>query len=216
MNHLEHGSAWKNDHADGNGKRVSGYVSDILSKIGMVSEAHAEQPAAANKPDLDKAPAWADVATKPEFINLAPEDKEKAKRAYFDYYIRPHAGGQSDVLLEQFMGMPNKPRERTWGETLSDTGMQLAEGVNTIAGAIPNLVSPEGEAAEFFNRNAKFWRDKQSDPLKAKIQLADEAISKAGEDGVIAQIVESANQYFNDPALAARFIVTKPMKTMPL
>lgn len=205
------GPAWHNDHADANGKRVSSYVGNVLSKLGIVSEAHAEQP----KPDLSKAPKWSDIVAKPEFSKLSEEDRIKAKRAYFDHYARPHAGNQADALLQQFMSKPDPTNERTWGEALSDTGVQLAEGVNTIAGAIPNLIAPEGGAAEFFNQNADFWRNKQSDVLKSKIATADKAISAADQDGVLAQIAEASSQYFSDPALAARFIITNLPSMIP-
>ncbi|WP_374638875.1 LPD38 domain-containing protein [Hydrogenophaga sp.] len=106
-------------------------------------------------------------------------------------------------------------RERSWGEAAKDTAVQLAEGVNTIAGAVPNLVAPEGNVAGFFRENADFWRDKQSDPLKKKMARADEAITAAGEDGVIAQVAAAASQYFSDPALAARFVVTNLPSMIP-
>lgn len=208
------GSAWKNDRADGNGKRVSGYVSDILAKVGGISEAQAAQPAT-TAPDLTKAPKWADIAGKPEFTSLPPEKQTEAKAAYFDYYIAPHAGQQAAALRQQFMQSPTGAPDRTWGEAAGDTGVQLAEGVNTILGAIPNLVSPEGDVAGFFNDNAQFWRDKQSKTLQGKIANADKAITKAGEDGVILQIVEASSQYFTDPALAARFITTNLPSMIP-
>lgn len=107
------------------------------------------------------------------------------------------------------------PRERTWGEVATDTGAQLGEGVNNIIGAIPNLIAPEGKVAGFFNDNADYWRDQQSDPLKAKIAAADEKITAAGEDGVIAQIGEAASIYFKDPALAARFVTTNLPSLIP-
>ena len=107
------------------------------------------------------------------------------------------------------------PENRTWGQAASDTAVQLGEGVNTILGAIPNLVAPEGETAAFFNRNAQYWRDQQSDPLKSRIASADQAIDAAGEDGVIAQITEAASQYFTDPALAARFVTTNLPSMIP-
>lgn len=110
---------------------------------------------------------------------------------------------------------PEAPAKRSMGEAVADTGVQLAEGVNTILGAVPNLVSPEGKVAGFFNDNAQFWRDKQSGPLKSKIANADQAITQAGEDGVLSQIAEAASQYFGDPALAARFVTTNLPSMIP-
>ncbi len=121
----------------------------------------------------------------------------------------------ADAKPSEPMGFVPIERERSWGEAAKDTAVQLAEGVNTIAGAVPNLVAPEGNVAGFFRENADFWRDKQSDPLKKKMARADEAITAAGEDGVIAQVAEAASQYFSDPALAARFVVTNLPSMIP-
>lgn len=107
------------------------------------------------------------------------------------------------------------PEKRSMGDAVSDTGVQLAEGVNTILGAVPNLVAPEGDTAGFFNENAQYWRDQQSDVLKSKIAKADQAITTAGEDGVVSQITEAASQYFSDPALAARFVATNLPSMIP-
>lgn len=75
--------------------------------------------------------------------------------------------------------------DRTWGEAISDTGAQLAEGVNTIAGAIPNLVAPKSDAAGFFRDNAEFWKDKQSDPMKRKLAQAESKIAEANQDSLV-------------------------------
>ena len=106
-------------------------------------------------------------------------------------------------------------RERTWGQAAADTGVQLAEGVNTILGAVPSLVAPDSGAAGFFRDNAEFWRKKQSAPLQVRLDLANVAIDKAGEDGVIAQVLEAASQYSSDPGLAARFVVTNLPSMIP-
>ncbi|MDR2260038.1 MAG: hypothetical protein LBE06_03710 [Azoarcus sp.] len=106
-------------------------------------------------------------------------------------------------------------QERTWGEAFSDTGVQLAEGVNTVLGAVPNLLSPSGSIAAFFNDNADHWREQQSDALKEKIARADAAISQAGKDGLKSEIGEAARQYFSDPALAMRFVTTNLPSLVP-
>lgn len=124
-------------------------------------------------------------------------------------------GGAFGFDVDEALGTKKKKRERTWGEAATDTAVQLAEGVNTIAGAVPNLVAPESDTAEFFNRNADFWREKQSEPIKERIAQADRAIDAAGEDGIISQISEAAGQYFSDPALAARFVTTNLPSMIP-
>lgn len=110
---------------------------------------------------------------------------------------------------------PPKKKGRTWAEAAADTGVQLAEGVNTIAGAVPDLIAPQSGASGFFRDNADYWRDKQSDALKSRIAAADAAIARAGEDGVVSQAREAASQYARDPGLAARFVVTNLPSIIP-
>lgn len=208
------GSAWKNDAADGNGKRVSGYVSDVMGRLGGAKTAESSLP------DLAKIPKWGEISKGQKFMALPDADKQALKAKYFDEVIAPHAkasGANLDQVRQQFLARQQQAErtDRTWGEAAADTGVQLAEGVNTIMGAVPNLLAPEGDTAKFFNDNAQFWRDKQSDPIKGRIAQADQAISKAGEDGVIAQVAEAAGQYFSDPVLAARFVTTNLPSMIP-
>ena len=105
--------------------------------------------------------------------------------------------------------------ERTWGEAISDTGAQLAEGVNTIAGAIPNLVAPKSDAAGFFRDNAEFWKDKQSDPMKRKLAQAESKIAEANQDSIIEQAVAAVKAHTSDPALAMRLITTNLPSLIP-
>ena len=106
-------------------------------------------------------------------------------------------------------------RERTWGEAAKDVGVQLLEGGQNIAGAVPDLIAPDSEWADFHHKAAKFWNSKQSEPIKARMQLAGQAIDQAGEDGVIDQVVEAASQYWDDPVLASRFVVTNLPSMIP-
>lgn len=111
-----------------------------------------------------------------------------------------------------------KPKERTsrtWGEAFSDTGAQLAEGVNNLAGAVPNLAAPQSGVAEFFRGNSEHWRDKQSDVLKKKIADADEKISQADQDSIIDQAIAAGRAYSSDPALISRFVTTNLPSLIP-
>lgn len=123
--------------------------------------------------------------------------------------------------LSEFLGSyepppePVEERSRTGFEAVKDTGSQLAEGVNTILGAVPNLIAPEGRVAEFFNSGAEYWRNMQSDPLKARMSAASQKIDEAGKEGVAAQMAEAARQYIGDPALAARFVATNLPSMIP-
>lgn len=98
--------------------------------------------------------------------------------------------------------------ERTWGQAIGDTAVQLAEGVNTTLGAIPSIVAPDGSMAGFFRDNAEYWRDKQSDVLKGRIAATDQRIQEAGKEGVMSQIGTAVSEYWNDPAQAARLVAT--------
>jgi hypothetical protein len=149
----------------------------------------------------------------PEAVNwgdFTPVDTPRQGSVNWDDFTPVESPpGTIDAFLR---GAPSK---RTWGEAAKDTVVQLAEGVNTIAGAVPNLVAPESRTAQLFRDNAEYWRDRQSDALKGRIARADQAIDAAGDDGVMAQIAEAAGQYFSDPALAARFVVTNLPSMIP-
>jgi len=110
---------------------------------------------------------------------------------------------------------PAAPAERTGWEAVKDTGAQLAEGANTVLGAVPSLIAPEGKVAQFFSDNADYWRNMQSEPLKARAQAAGAKIDEAGQNGIVAQIVEAAKQYTSDPGLAARFVTTNLPSMIP-
>lgn len=122
----------------------------------------------------------------------------------------PLVGPQTQRIMD---GMPAKERGVTGA--LKDTAVQLAEGANSVLGAIPSLVAPHSRAANFFEKNADYWREAQSDDIKSRTQAASAAIDAADEDGVIAQVVEAARQYSSDPALAARFVVTNLPSLIP-
>ncbi len=126
------------------------------------------------------------------------------------------AGSGSDLFeMAGFKPKPKKPVERTWGEAATDTVVQLAEGVNNIAGAVPSLIAPESGAATFFRDNADHWRQAQSEPLKRKVADADAQIAQADPDSMVDQAVAAAKAYGSDPALAARFVTTNLPSMLP-
>lgn len=137
-----------------------------------------------------------------------PEARDARPVRHADGSVTGRIGDRGPVRVE--------PRtERTWGEVAADTGAQLAEGVNTLAGAVPNLVAPESGVARFFGDNASWWRAQQSEPLRQRMAAADEAIDAAGDDGMVSQIAQAAREYFHDPGLAARFVVTNLPSLIP-
>jgi len=126
------------------------------------------------------------------------------------------AGGGSDLFeMAGFKPQPKKPAERTWGEAATDTVVQLAEGVNNIAGAVPNLIAPQSGVASFFRDNADHWRGEQSEALRRKVADADAQIAHANQDSIVEQAVAAAKAYGSDPALVARFVTTNLPSMLP-
>ncbi|SDP92218.1 hypothetical protein SAMN04489708_1452 [Paracidovorax cattleyae] len=98
------------------------------------------------------------------------------------------AGGGSDLFeMACFKPQPKKPAERTWGEAATDTVVQLAEGVNNNAGAVPHLFAPHSGVAAFFRDNADHWRGKQSEAMRRKVADADAQIAQANQDFIVDQ-----------------------------
>lgn len=168
------GSAWKNDHADGNGKRVSGYVADVLRRVGV------EPQATTTGPDLSKAPKWADVEANPQFAKLPPEKQAEAKAAYFDYWIAPRAGDHGEALRQQFLKLAAKPNANA--SLTTDVGNLLGTGVNSMAqnvrelvGRIPGVGRPIVEGLDAVD---KWATGKSSDELlKGNVKAAQERLT---------------------------------------
>ena len=93
-------SPWKSDRADGNGKRVSSYVQDVLGRLGGISEAKAETKQ--SLPDLAKIPKWGEIAAGKKFQALSGDEQLQVKGKYFDEVIAPHAqAAGADVQAER-------------------------------------------------------------------------------------------------------------------
>ena len=124
------GSAWKNDRADGNGKSVSGYVSDVMKRIGQMP-AGEKKDASAPLPDLNNIPKWGEIAGSARFKGLDSAKQAEVKGQYFDEVIAPHAkasGANVDQVRKQFMAQPNaKPGmlDKAW-EATKDVAGRLA------------------------------------------------------------------------------------------
>lgn len=131
------------------------YVAKGTAAAKMVADAIGKGAGAqAGAPDLAKAPKWDDITRKAEFKALSDAEKAEAKKAYFDYWVAPHAGDQADSLREQFMAKSDTPG---LGQRLSE-GL---DGLNERAGAAikgmfksepallerPNADVPKNEAA---------------------------------------------------------------------
>ena len=133
----------------------------------------------------------------------------------FEFEDEQKPAGGAFVFDDEVPAAKRAKKSRSWLDAAADTGVQLAEGTNNILGAIPSLVAPNSDTAEFFKRGAEFWRNKQSDELLARQAEAGKVIDRAGQDGVWPQVKAAASEYASDPALAARFAVTNIPSLIP-
>lgn len=134
------GSAWKNDHKDGNGKSVSGYVSDVLGRLSPVKEAKADE----SLPDLSQFPKWGEIAASPRFMAMTDDEKTKLKGDYFDDVLAPHAGAEAIKARAQFMAQ-------------RDTAPSLSEKTSEkMAGIVPEVkkLFGTGSVMDGFDANA--------------------------------------------------------------
>lgn len=158
------GQAWRNDAADGNRKRVSSYVSDVLTRLSGISDAQAtEKPAApkAELPDLGKAKPWAEIAKNPEYQALDDATKAQAKAAYFDYWIAPHAGGNARQMRQQFLDMqdPTPGLMDRAGEMAGKVGEAIKSVLPGLDGtALEPTAEPTAEELEQASKPAFNYR----------------------------------------------------------
>lgn len=157
------GNAWKTDYADGNGKRVSAYVGDVLTRIGAVPD-KAQAAAQDTRPDLSKAPKWSDVTAKPEFQKLTDDQKAQAKSAYFDYWIAPYAGQDAQKIRDQFLSQKDEGPG-----LLSRIGDAASSAYNTVKDAVTGKSVMEGAPAQTVAKDASLA------PVRPELRAALEA-----------------------------------------
>lgn len=123
--------------------------------------------------------------------------------------LRQGMGLNTPTLANLKVHEPPAPRpERSMGQAVGDTAKQLAKGTNVIAGALPNLIAPDGELAKFFNDNAQTWDESQSEAYKQRRAGAQQRIQEAAKrGGTVDEILTAASEYMGDPALASGVIV---------
>jgi ribosomal protein L24 len=162
--------------------------------------------------------SWKEVIALPAFQALSPDQQEQARLAYFERVVAPGLTPQTD--LDQAWAefdVETAPRtERTWGEALADTGLQLAEGGLNIVGAPVSLLAPESDLAAGFQGAGDWLRQQQSLVLRDKIQAADAAVQAAGEEGFLPQLWTGLKEYGTAPALAARLMATTLPSFVPV
>lgn len=122
----------------------------------------------------------------------------------------------SGVDLFEVLGHKPAPRtERTWGEVVSDTALQLTEGANNLSGTLPNLLAPDSDTAQMFQKNGEYLRGKLSEPMKRRMADAEQAIGAADQDSIWEQGKAAAGVYGSDPVLAGRLVLTNLPSMIP-
>lgn len=114
------GSAWREDRADGNGKRVSNYVADVLKRVG--------NPAPAQTQDFSNAPDWSKFAQSKDYLDLTPDERQQIKSEYFDKWFAPALGADAAKIRSEFLAQGAK------------TGPSFGEKVMGVAKDIGNAV----------------------------------------------------------------------------
>lgn len=110
---------------------------------------------------------------------------------------------------------PESQATRGAGTAFKDAGMQVVKGAMNIAGAIPNLVSPEGESAKFFNEAAKFYDDQQSDYTRNLMTAAKQRIDQAAQTGEWDGFTTALAEYASEPALFQKFVLENAASFIP-
>ncbi len=117
---------------------------------------------------------------------------------------------------EELLGIHSEPpKSRSFGEVAGDAGSQLGKGVNTIAGAIPNLLDPSSPVSKFFNDNAQYWQNDQSQITKSLEAAADARITEAAKTGQWEAFKTAVTEYGAEPALVQKLILENIPSMIP-
>lgn len=133
--------AFIRDTRDGNGKSVSGYVSDVQRRLGATPPA----PAAPNYPK------WAEVAAKPEFQSLQPDEQDAVRRQYFVENVAPRV--PTDQLDDYWARFDADSRPKSNTERVLERGKEVLSTIaSDLFSSTPKSVmdgyAPKGAPAE--------------------------------------------------------------------
>jgi len=105
---------------------------------------------------------------------------------------------------------------RSWGEAIGDTGLQLAQGVVNVAGAVPSLVAPDSRLAQGMQGAAQSLQGRQSAPMQRQMAQAEEETALAEADSPWEQGWAALRANLRSPALAARLVTTNLPSMVPV
>lgn len=140
--------AYKTDHADGNGKRVSSYVSDVLGRMGAGQPAQAEEPAQEPQQPAITGPKWSEVVQRPSFQKMTPAERELARSEYFNRYLAPNIPEEEQqtaraTFIERSKGMD--PKEPGMFDGIAETLGGIRHAIRQAAGTLPEQIAADKE-----------------------------------------------------------------------
>lgn len=133
--------------------------------------------------------------------------------SYEEMFGSPAQNTNKALTYEEMFG--TDAPSRTAGQIVGDVGSQLAKGVNTIAGAIPNLLDPSSPTSKFFNDNAQYWQNDQSQITKSLEAAADARIKEAAKTGQWEAFKTAVSEYGAEPALVQKLILENIPSMIP-
>lgn len=154
---------FKTDHADGNGKRVSSYVNDVLGRLGSA-------PAAAPTAPAVKAPKWSELTARPSWGKMTPAERELGRAEYFNRYIAPHvdederAAAKLEFIEKSQALDPKDP-------TLMD---KVVDGIKSAAGALKGMPDPLRDSMD-----KRSVMERMGDQMPAPVPAAPKAAAPA-------------------------------------
>jgi hypothetical protein len=156
---------------DFEGARAAGY-NDTEIVDGLRSGGDAQPARAPRK--------WSDVAVSPAYLALGEEDRQEARRQYFDSVVAPRVpAGELDAAWAQFSkeSVQTAPQRERRSGAVQDAFLNAGASVNRALGSVADLAGANNPVSSFFRGNAETLENQLSQ------DAVDQAQSNAAELG---------------------------------
>ncbi|MBQ7625917.1 MAG: transglycosylase SLT domain-containing protein, partial [Rhodocyclaceae bacterium] len=213
------GTPYKHDRADGNGKRVSEYQSDVMRRINGSNGVDApvrgtqqgyEMPGLDNAfsvapSDIASIPKWSDIAKSDEYKRLPVKAQLDKKAQYFDL-VAPHLAAEGENVEEMRRKFLYSVDDHRSG--LEKTGNTLQ---NVAAGALkigPTAVKGLANLGDMLTGGAVDWG--VADAMERGMKSIDSTVGSdhlAKQQAVFGQLMQDENAGIAD---MARFAAQNP------
>lgn len=206
------GTPYKHDRADGNGKRVSEYQSDVMRRINGSNGVDApvrgtqqghEMPGLDNAfsvapSDIASIPKWSDIAKSDEYKRLPVKAQLEKKAQYFDL-VAPHLAAEGENVEEMRRKFLYSVDDHRSG--LEKTGNTLQ---NVAAGALkigPTAVKGLANLGDMLTGGAVDWGG--ADAMERGMKSIDSTVGSdhlAKQQAVFGQLMQDENAGIADMA----------------